>query len=63
MQDTIRSLLLERNIWVLATAEGNRPHCSLMAYIADDDCRTIYLATHRNTQKYRNLVRNPMSVF
>jgi len=59
MQETIRTLVQQRNICVLATAEGNKPHCSLMAYIADEDCRTIYLATHRSPQKYRNLVHNP----
>ena len=59
MKETIRALVQQRDICVLATTEADRPHCSLMAYVVDQDCRTIYLATHRDTRKYRNLVRNP----
>jgi nitroimidazol reductase NimA-like FMN-containing flavoprotein (pyridoxamine 5'-phosphate oxidase superfamily) len=44
---------------VLATVSENKPHCSLMAYLCNDMCTEIYMVTYRDTQKYKNLVRNP----
>lgn len=55
MKDVIRS----QDMCVLATVKGNKPHCSLMAYVTDEECRTIYMITHKNTAKYRNLTANP----
>ena len=57
--DQIKSLLLQKNICVLATVSGSRPHCSLMAYITDDSGREVYMVTLRNTRKYANLMDNP----
>jgi len=45
---------------VLATVSEGRPHCSLMAYAADDACGEIYMVTPRATTKYRNLMENPL---
>ncbi len=59
MLDKIKSLIREKNLCVLATVSDHKPHCSLMLYAANDDCREIYLATSRNTSKYRNLKQNP----
>lgn len=59
MLERIRDLVRGRDICVLATASGQRPHCSLMAYVADDECREIYMVTGRHTTKYRNLSVNP----
>jgi len=55
MQDMVRS----QTFCVLATASGGQPHCSLMSYALDDDCREIYLVTFKNTKKYRNMSENP----
>ena len=55
MKDVIRS----QDMCVLATVTGNKPHCSLMAYVTDEECRTIYMITHQNTAKYQNLTANP----
>jgi nitroimidazol reductase NimA-like FMN-containing flavoprotein (pyridoxamine 5'-phosphate oxidase superfamily) len=57
--DRIRDLVRAKDICVLATTSGERPHCSLMAYVADEECREIYMVTGRNTTKYRNLSANP----
>ena len=43
----------------MATAAEGAPHCSLMSYAADNECREIYMATLKDTKKYRNLVTNP----
>jgi nitroimidazol reductase NimA-like FMN-containing flavoprotein (pyridoxamine 5'-phosphate oxidase superfamily) len=59
MLDKMKALIRAKDICVLATAAENVPHCSLMAYTTDGDVREIYLVTHRNTRKYRNLVANP----
>jgi nitroimidazol reductase NimA-like FMN-containing flavoprotein (pyridoxamine 5'-phosphate oxidase superfamily) len=55
----IKNLAMRKNICVLATLAGNKPYCSLMAYTMDDACSEVYMATHRNSQKFRNLTENP----
>ena len=55
MKDVIRS----QDMCVLATVSGSKPHCSLMAYVTDDDCRNIYMITLKDTTKYQNLTANP----
>jgi nitroimidazol reductase NimA-like FMN-containing flavoprotein (pyridoxamine 5'-phosphate oxidase superfamily) len=59
MLERMKALVREKDICVLATVSGGKPHCSLMAYVADDDCREIYMVTHRETSKYKNLKENP----
>ena len=59
MLDQIKALAREKNICVLATDAGGRPYCSLMAYVIDENCREIFMVTHKKTQKYRNLINNP----
>ncbi len=59
MLQEMKRLLRENRLCVLATASEGRPHCSLMAYATDDDCREIYMVTLRDTRKYRNLKENP----
>ena len=60
MLTTMKALVKENDICVLATASADAvPHCSLMAYVCDEACREIYIATHRFTQKYNNLQQNP----
>ena len=55
----IKALTSETNICVLATVAGRKPHCSLMAYVTDKNCEEIYMVTHKNTHKYKNLMENP----
>lgn len=59
MRQDIRELIQENQLCVLATASGGEPHCSLMSYAANDDCGEVYMATHTQTKKYRNLMANP----
>ena len=59
MRDVMKRLVKERGTCVLATASDNRPHCSLMAYVSDDTGLELYMATKRETRKYRNLSANP----
>ena len=59
MFEKMRALVKEKDICVLATAAGNKPHCSLMAYVSDEDCREIYMVTDKLTKKYGNLKENP----
>jgi nitroimidazol reductase NimA-like FMN-containing flavoprotein (pyridoxamine 5'-phosphate oxidase superfamily) len=58
MIETMKKLAKEKDICVLATVSGDKPHCSLMAYTTDEDCSEIYMATHKSTQKFRNLMEN-----
>jgi nitroimidazol reductase NimA-like FMN-containing flavoprotein (pyridoxamine 5'-phosphate oxidase superfamily) len=59
MLKEMKALAKEKNICVLATVIGDRPYCSLMAYVTDENCEEIYMVTLRNTQKYKNLTENP----
>jgi nitroimidazol reductase NimA-like FMN-containing flavoprotein (pyridoxamine 5'-phosphate oxidase superfamily) len=59
MLEKMKALAKEKDICVLATVSGGNPHCSLMAYVTDDDCREIFMATYRQTAKYANLTENP----
>ena len=59
MIEFMKQLAKEKDICVLATVSGEKPHCSLMAYTTDDECGEIYMATHRATKKFKNLMANP----
>ncbi len=59
MLDKIRALVKSKEICVLATVSEGMPHCSLMAYAVNKECNEIYMVTHKQTTKYRNLVQNP----
>jgi len=58
MLDQMKALAREKNMCVLATDAGGKPYCSLMTYVTDESCEEIYMVTHRNTQKYKNLMEN-----
>lgn len=55
----MKVLAKQKDMCVLATVSGGNPHCSLMAYATDDDCREIYMVTQKGTKKYKNLIENP----
>lgn len=59
MLEKMKNFVRKKNICVLSTASGNKPYCSLMAYIADATCEEIYMVTLKNTTKFNNLQKNP----
>jgi nitroimidazol reductase NimA-like FMN-containing flavoprotein (pyridoxamine 5'-phosphate oxidase superfamily) len=59
MLDKMKATVKEKDICVLATVSGNKPYCSLMAYTSNDEGTEIYMVSHKDTQKYRNLTDNP----
>ena len=59
MLDKIKALIRRMSSCVLATTDGAVPHCSLMAYLVDEECESLYLATPRDTLKYRNICHHP----
>jgi nitroimidazol reductase NimA-like FMN-containing flavoprotein (pyridoxamine 5'-phosphate oxidase superfamily) len=59
MIQKMKDLVKRKDTCVLATVTENNPHCSLMAYVTDNDCREIYMVTNRQTTKFRNLSKNP----
>jgi nitroimidazol reductase NimA-like FMN-containing flavoprotein (pyridoxamine 5'-phosphate oxidase superfamily) len=58
MIDKIKDLIEQKDSCVLATASGEDPHCSLMSYVANEDCREIYMISLRGSKKYRNMINN-----
>ena len=59
MLQEMKALAREKNSCVLATIVDSKPYCSLMAYVTNSACTEIYMVTHRQTQKFQNLVANP----
>jgi len=47
MLETMKRIIRDGNICVLATVSGGKPHCSLMAYVSNEDCSEIYMVTQR----------------
>lgn len=63
MMERMIQLLKEHHTCVLATCSENRPHCSLMAYVADDSGRVVYMIAQRRSRKYKNMLENPLVSF
>lgn len=59
MLTEMKALAKQRDICVLATVADQKPYCSLMAYVTDDNCEEIYMVTRKNSTKYKNLMHNP----
>jgi nitroimidazol reductase NimA-like FMN-containing flavoprotein (pyridoxamine 5'-phosphate oxidase superfamily) len=59
MLEEMQALAREKKSCVLATIVDSKPYCSLMAYVTNTACTEIYMVTHRQTQKFQNLVANP----
>ena len=57
--EDMKALAREKKSCVLATIGDSKPYCSLMAYVSNMACTEIYMVTHRQTQKFQNLVANP----
>ncbi len=58
MLKKMKKLVKDKDVCVLATVMDNVPHCSLMSYVPDRDCREIYMMTRKGTKKFRNLATN-----
>jgi general stress protein 26 len=58
MLKKMKKLVKDKDVCVLATVLDNVPHCSLMSYVPDRDCREIYMITRKGTKKFRNLSAN-----
>lgn len=56
----MQALLRQEDLCVLATASAEGPHCSLMAYICNQDCTELYMLTLKATRKFVNLQGNGM---
>jgi len=59
MLQEMKALAREKNSCVLATIVDTKPYCSLMAYVTNRACTEIFMVTHRQSQKFQNLIANP----
>jgi nitroimidazol reductase NimA-like FMN-containing flavoprotein (pyridoxamine 5'-phosphate oxidase superfamily) len=59
MLDKIKELILRKDSCVLATTDGETPHCSLMAYVPGDSGERLFLVTSSASRKYQNIRRRP----
>jgi len=55
----MKDLIRNNSFCVLATCFEDKPHCSLMSYATDSDCRELFMITQSDTRKFWNLSRNP----
>jgi predicted amidohydrolase len=55
----INALILRNDSCVLATTDGETPHCSLMAHVPDDSGERLYLFTSSASRKYQKLRCRP----
>jgi len=60
MLEKMKGVVKGNDLCVLATVSKEKPHCSLMTYITDDECSEIYMISHKQTKKYLNLMENPI---
>lgn len=58
MQD-VYALLQRLKHCVLGTTSGTRPHCSLMAYIFDQEQEEVYMLARTTSKKYQNIQQVP----
>lgn len=42
----------------MATCSENKPHCSLMTYVADEQAEAIHTVTLNTSRKYSNIAQN-----
>jgi general stress protein 26 len=59
MLERMKDVVKGNDLCVLATVSGGKPHCSLMSYISNDEGNEIYMISHKQTNKYNNLIENP----
>jgi len=55
----IKGLLKLKNLAVLATHGSKYPYGTLVGYSETINCREIFFATNKDTNKYRNIKKNP----
>ena len=50
MIEKMKAFVKQKDICVLATSSADAlPHCSLMAYVVDEQCEDAYMATYKST--------------
>lgn len=57
--NTVRSVLLEQNLGVLATTGEKSPYTSLVGFVPTEDMKNIVFATMKQTRKYNNIKKHP----
>ncbi len=58
MQD-VYALLHKLRHCVLGTTSGTRPHCSLMAFVFDEEVDEVYMLARTTSKKYQNMQQVP----
>lgn len=63
MINQMKAILKANAMGVLATSSDTVPHCSLMAYITNDEGDRLFFVTLKETRKYRTIRQNPCVSF
>lgn len=59
MLDRMKNMLRQNDLCALATCRDDKPHCSLMTYVTDEEGLTVYMITNKKTVKWENIAVNP----
>lgn len=58
VRKVVQQLFTKQRLACLATSRSNKPHTSLVAFVATDDLKTILFATTKSSKKYAYLKAN-----
>lgn len=58
LKESIKRILNNQHLAVLATHTGSSPYTSLVGFMASQDLKEIYFATFINTRKYHNITQH-----
>jgi nitroimidazol reductase NimA-like FMN-containing flavoprotein (pyridoxamine 5'-phosphate oxidase superfamily) len=59
IRETIRKLMSDEKVAVLATDADSQPYATLVGFVADEELKHVYFVTTRATRKYAALTDNP----
>ena len=60
VREELGRMIHEQYYAVLATDQEGQPQTNLVAFICSDDLKYIVFITPRGSQKYRNIINNPL---
>ena len=58
LRHKIASLLKSERFAVLSTVSKDQPYANLVAFVEDEDLKTLYFATDQGTRKFENIKAN-----
>jgi len=61
--ELLQQLFQEQRFGALSTQADKHPYCNLVAFTPSEDLKFLVFTTPRSTNKYSNLLKNPVAAF